>query len=227
MHRVPYSKITQIYLDYMYNCMSIFNLKPHGGGYISATEIIVVYINSTHQKLHLISCSLSWILRMAWFIFPTMLSNFCKGSLPFNLNQILILSLKLSTLTFSLILGHHLLVGRQIFTLYGQGNSHLITKGFKHKWSKHGTESFSASTVPHKHVQQFKLFYFWNFFCFFICYFWLNLMKTTCREDPRWQIGHRGIKHELCESETLLRLWSHAWWRWSIKESQNFDSLNP
>jgi hypothetical protein len=31
--------------------------------------------------------------------------------------------------------------------------------------------------------------------------------------DPRWWLGCRSRQRELCDSKTLLRCWSHTWWK--------------
>jgi hypothetical protein len=50
--------------------MNIRNLKLHGGGYITVIDITAVHKNTAHQKLDLISCSLSQILLMLDSFFP-------------------------------------------------------------------------------------------------------------------------------------------------------------
>jgi hypothetical protein len=57
--------------------LSAHNLKPRGAGYIPVTEITNVHINTAHQKLDLISCSLSQILWMLDSFFPIMPPNIC------------------------------------------------------------------------------------------------------------------------------------------------------
>jgi hypothetical protein len=43
---------------------SIHNLKVHGVSYNTVTKMTVVHIDTAHQKLNLMSCSLSQILQM-------------------------------------------------------------------------------------------------------------------------------------------------------------------
>jgi hypothetical protein len=50
--------------------------------------------------------------------------------------------------------------------------------------------------------------------------------QLTIREDPRWWLGNRHRQPELCESGTLLRCWSHAWWRWRTWQGLNIGTLN-
>jgi hypothetical protein len=51
--------------------------------------------------------------------------------------------------------------------------------------------------------------------------------KTQPQWHPRWQLGHKSRQHELWDSKTSLRHWSHTWWKQSSKEIQNFNTLNP
>jgi hypothetical protein len=41
----------------------------------------------------------------------------------------------------------------------------------------------------------------------------LWLTKRNRGRDPRWWLGHRSRQHELCDSKTPLRCWSHTWWK--------------
>jgi hypothetical protein len=50
---------------------------------------------------------------------------------------------------------------------------------------------------------------------------------TKHKEDPRWRLECRSRQHELHESKILLRHQSHIWQKYSAKENQNFDTLNP
>jgi hypothetical protein len=59
----PLKLLKFIYMVYT-GGLSIQSLKPHGGGYSIVTKITVVHISTGHQKLDLISCSLSQILQM-------------------------------------------------------------------------------------------------------------------------------------------------------------------
>jgi hypothetical protein len=92
--------------------LSIHNLKLHGIGYITVANITAVPINTAHQKLDLIACSVSQILSMVDAFFPIMQHNSVKDIPPFNKSKIYTYHL---TFSFTLVIGHHLHFGWQIF----------------------------------------------------------------------------------------------------------------
>jgi hypothetical protein len=85
----------------------------------------------------------SAVLRMLDSFFPSPCPNSSEDMLPFNRSKIFTLSLKLSTLTLTLLLGQHLLFGRHIFAKLRAGK-HSDHTQFKHTDNNAGlTESFS------------------------------------------------------------------------------------
>jgi hypothetical protein len=56
----------------------------------------------------------------------------------------------------------------------------------------------------------------------------LNTFHTTKNqyeeEDPRWWLEGGSRQHELCESNILLRHWSHTWQEKTTKKKQNSDT---
>jgi DNA replication protein DnaD len=86
----------------------------------------------------------------AWFIFLITLHNSAKDMLPFNKSHIFTLSL--NTITFALHFGHHLLLGRQIFTKL-KAEKHLADRSHSDLSTTDDntglTKRFSISPEPH------------------------------------------------------------------------------
>jgi hypothetical protein len=89
---------------------------------------------------------------------PSHQSTSAKDGLPFNKSKISTVALQLSTVTFALSWGHHLLFGKEIFT--------------KSRAGKHSSRSHGNSNTPGNNVGLMEGIYF--FIHFDLC-----LVKTA------------------------------------------------
>jgi hypothetical protein len=122
-----------------------------------------------HEFSGCIEFSAVW--QMLDLFFPQCHPTSAEDMLPFNKSKIFTWSLKFSTLTFTLLLGHSLLFGRHNYTKLRTGKQQIIQQ-FKCKVGL--TKNFSASTELHNTCWVLKLSVL-NFLLIYLDHTWSKL----------------------------------------------------